>query len=70
MDRRYGYMYSLEQGSFFGEQNIIFGLYSEQNYKAVTTNTMIFKIRATRFMTLVCEDHKSFENLFWIAVQR
>ena len=69
-DRRYGYMYSLEQGSFFGEVNIIIGLYSEYNYKALTTNTMVFKIYAEKFMTLICEDHKAFENLFWIGVQR
>ena len=53
-DRRYGYMYSLEQGSFFGELNIIFGLYSEQYYKAFTTSSMIFKIKAGVFMTLIC----------------
>ena len=67
-DRRYGYMYSLEQGSFFGEINIMFGLYSEQYYKALTSNTMVFKINAENFMTLICGDHKAFENLFWIAV--
>jgi CRP-like cAMP-binding protein len=63
-------MYSLEQGSFFGEINILFGLYSEQYYKALTSNAMVFKIHAEKFMTLICGDHKAFENLFWIAVQR
>ena len=38
-DRRYGYMYSLEKGSHFGETNLLLGLYSEQNYKALTMST-------------------------------
>jgi hypothetical protein len=28
-DRRYGYMYSLEKGSYFGETNLLLGIYSE-----------------------------------------
>jgi len=31
-DESYNYLYTLPEGSFFGEFNIIFGLYSNLNY--------------------------------------
>jgi signal-transduction protein with cAMP-binding, CBS, and nucleotidyltransferase domain len=31
-DQGYNYLYSLPEGSFFGEFNILFGLYSDLNY--------------------------------------
>lgn len=31
-DKNYNYLHSLENGSFFGEYNIMFGLYSSAYY--------------------------------------
>lgn len=33
-DSKYNYMYDLDEGSYFGEYNILFGLYSNINVKA------------------------------------
>jgi len=49
-DKDYAYLYNLESGSFFGESNILLGLYSDLNYKPMTrqdeAQTIIFKIKA------------------------
>ena len=38
-DEYYNYLFTLPESSFFGEHNIMFGLYSELNYKAFKTKT-------------------------------
>ena len=34
-DNNYNYLFTLKQGSFFGELNLLFGLYSSIIYKSV-----------------------------------
>ena len=37
-DENYSYMVNLEEGSFFGEYNIMLGLYSQLNYQMAREN--------------------------------
>ena len=36
-DNKYNYLYDLPESSWFGEYNIMFGLYSSLNYKGKST---------------------------------
>lgn len=69
----YTYMYDLEKGSFFGEYNILYGLYSNIFYRTQTCNgkshyVMIFRIEAETFMSEICKDIDSFNHINKIAV--
>ena len=58
-------MCHLEAGSFFGEFNIMFGLYSNLYYKAVVNDAkagyiIMFMIEKEDLMNLICQDVASF----------
>ena len=68
-------MYELEQGSFFGEYNILYGLYSNIYYRTSVCDhkkhyTMIFRIGAETFMNEICKDMDSFNHINNIALQK
>ena len=71
-DKHYTYMYNLEQGSFFGEYNLMFGLKSNMYYKThgETHYSMIFRIDSGIFMDAICDDIDSFTHLHNIALQK
>ena len=61
------YMYTLCNGGFFGEYNIMFGLYSNLNYQADIAScqgsyNIIFKINKTALMQSICQDFGSFNH--------
>ena len=57
-DDKYEYMCHLEPGSFFGEFNIMFGLYSNLHYKALNdvkmSHIILFVIEKEDLMNLIC----------------
>ena len=69
-DDKYTYMYNLEEGSFFGEYNIMFGLKSNIFYKTNRDShySMIFRIKADVFMQSICDDIDSFTHLHDISL--
>ena len=59
-DIKYNYLYDLEQQSYFGEYNILFGLTSNISYRfsgnEVDSNcvqNILFKINSKEFMTII-----------------
>jgi hypothetical protein len=72
---KYDYMYDLENGAYFGEYNIMFGLYSNIHYKVHTYQSknhfvMIFRIDKRILMNEICKDIDSFTHLHKIALQK
>jgi len=73
-------MYTLEEGSFFGELNIMFGLYSSITYipapnlesieNKKTNFTLIFKIDGEKFMGQICKDENTFKYVHDISIKR
>lgn len=57
-DRDYNYLYNLEEGSYFGDIEIIYNLYSDVTYKGDSTHTctetnnshcVLYKVDAVKF---------------------
>ena len=72
-DLNYNYMYNLQQGSFFGDYNIVFTLYSNMFYKAVPNlqgYIVLYKIDSETLLNCFCTDIVSFKHLFNISLQK
>jgi hypothetical protein len=81
-DKKYNYLYDLEEGSYFGEYNIMFGLYSSLNYKGKSVcdhhqenkktcpRNVIYKIPAYQLMKIITEDVQVFKHFHDIALQK
>ena len=74
-DKNYEYMYDLQESSFFGEYNIMFGLYSSLHYKgkskkysAVKQRNVIYKIPGKDFMSIICDDVQMFKHFHDISL--
>lgn len=68
-DNNYNYLCDLKQGSYFGEYQIMFGLYSDFYY-STSEPTYIFKIDAFDFMKTICRDDMSYKHFFEISIQK
>ena len=62
-DSNYNYLCQLREGSFFGEYQVLFGLYSDFFY---STNSIcyIFKMESIDFMKTICRDDLSYKHFF------
>mmetsp|Transcript_5911 Transcript_5911/g.9621 ORF Transcript_5911/g.9621 Transcript_5911/m.9621 type:complete len:260 (+) Transcript_5911:2849-3628(+) len=77
-DKKYNYLMNLEPGSFFGEYNILFGLYSQMYYQTHSADNhdtkklscLLFKIEAKKFMQIVLRDSTTFKHLHHIALKK
>jgi len=76
-DENFSYMVSLEEGSFFGEYNIMFGLYSQLNYQMALSNerggqnlVQLFKIEKDKLMQALCIDFHSFLHFHKLSIQK
>lgn len=70
-DKSYNYLNTLEQGSFFGEFNIIFQLYSFVYYQSSGIDIegcTIYKIDYEKFINIICKDVSAFKHLFDISL--
>jgi hypothetical protein len=75
-DNKYNYLYDLEESSWFGEYNIMFGVYSSLIYKgkSITKSNgknkvvnksfrnVLYKIPSYNFMTIVTTDVQAFKH--------
>ena len=71
-DNKYNYLYDLEESSWFGDYNIMFGVYSSLNYKGKSTKTIgnknqsfrnvLYKIPSFNFMKIVTGDVQAFKH--------
>ena len=68
-DRNYNYLCELQPGSYFGEYQILFGLYSDFYY-SVSDFAYIFKIEAIDFMKTICRDEMAYKHFFEISIQK
>ena len=82
-DNKYNYLYDLEESSWFGEYNIMFGVYSSLNYKgksitksigkhkvAKSFRNVLFKIPSYNFMKIVTTDVQAFKHFHEMSLQK
>ena len=67
------YLYTLSNGGFLGEYNIMFGLFSNLNYQAdIDTSEgkqiIIFSINKRVFIESICQDFVSFTHFHDLAL--
>jgi len=73
MDRFYNYMYHLPAGSFFGEQQILLGILTDNIYKHVDRKnemSMLLRIKASRFFKIIQEDFHTYKYFFNDSISR
>mmetsp|Transcript_40890 Transcript_40890/g.62307 ORF Transcript_40890/g.62307 Transcript_40890/m.62307 type:complete len:153 (-) Transcript_40890:182-640(-) len=70
------YMFNLEEGSFFGEYNIVFGIYNQIHYQAVDDRNhscrtcQLLKIEKEVFLDIIGSELDSFKHIHNISVQK
>lgn len=82
-DEKYNYMYDLEPGSYFGEYQIMFGLYSNITYRSAyikhdageifnycNIQRIVYFIPSEKFMSIITEDPLAYRHFHSIALQR
>jgi len=74
-NKSFQYLRTFERGSFFGDYNIIFGLYSDSYYRAAQNDSVLtichfFKVPKQRLIDLICSDIESFKHFHNICLQK
>ena len=76
LDKRLNYQCHLQEGSFFGLYNIMFGLYSSKYFRYIQKDhsnlqspCILFKLPHKTFLSVICEDYHSFTHFHKIAIQ-